>query len=115
MADIFEPRTNYKPFEYGHITTPFINSMWASHWTHNEFNFKSDIQNFKVDISEEEQGVIKRAILLTSQLEVAVKSYWGNIGKVLPKPEIADMGAVFGGVEVIHSRAYSEILEKLSL
>ncbi len=29
--------------------------------------------------------------------------------------EIADMGAVFGGVEVIHSRAYSEILTKLGL
>ena len=46
---------------------------------------------------------------------MAVKSYWSNIGKHLPKPEIADMGAVFGGVEVIHSRAYSEILTKLGL
>ena len=39
---------------------------------------------------------IKRAILLISQVEVAVKSYWSNIGKHLPKPEIADMGTVFG-------------------
>ena len=54
-------------------------------------------------------------MLLISQVEVAVKSYWSNIGKHLPKPEIADMGAVFGGVEVIHSRAYSEILTKLGL
>lgn len=115
MGNIFTERKEYKPFEYGHITTPLINAMWASHWTHNEFNFQNDIQDFKTKISEEERGVVKRAILLTSQLEVAVKSYWSNIGKVLPKPEIADMGAVFGGVEVIHSRAYSEILEKLGL
>src|SRR5690606_36236093 len=65
--------------------------------------------------SEQEQNVIKRAVLLISQIEVAVKSYWSNIGRLLPKPEIADMGAVFGGVEVIHSRAYSEILDKLAL
>lgn len=112
---IFEKRLSYKPFDYSEITDPLINAMWASHWTHNEFNFKSDVQDYHTSLSEEERGVIKRAILLISQVEVAVKSYWSNIGKHLPKPEIADMGAVFGGVEVIHSRAYSEILTKLGL
>ena len=112
---IFEKRLSYKPFDYSEITDPLINAMWASHWTHNEFNFKSDVQDYHTSLTKEEQGVIKRAILLISQVEVAVKSYWSNIGKHLPKPEIADMGAVFGGVEVIHSRAYSEILTKLGL
>ena len=115
MQSIFEKRLTYKPFDYSEITDPLINAMWASHWTHNEFNFKSDVQDYHTSLSEEERAVIKRAILLISQVEVAVKSYWSNIGKHLPKPEIADMGAVFGGVEVIHSRAYSEILTKLGL
>jgi ribonucleoside-diphosphate reductase beta chain len=75
----------------------------------------NDIQDYKTKLTEEEQGVVKRAILLTSQVEVAVKSYWSSIGKLLPKPEIADMGAVFGGVEVVHSKAYAEILSKLGL
>ena len=110
---IFEKRLNYKPFEYGHITNPLINAMWASHWTHNEFNFISDVQDFKSKLTEEERQVIKRTTLLISSIEVSVKSYWGNIGRIIPKPEIADLGAVFGGVEVIHSRAYSEILSKL--
>ncbi|MCB1711163.1 MAG: ribonucleotide-diphosphate reductase subunit beta [Candidatus Riesia sp.] len=112
---IFNERKNYKPFEYSHITDPMIYAMWSSHWTHREFNFKSDVQDFKTQLTEQEQGVVKRAVLLISQVEVAVKSYWSYIGKLLPKPEIADMGAVFGGVEVIHSRAYSEILDKLGL
>ena len=112
---IFTERKNYKPFEYSYITDPLINAMWAGHWTHNEFNFLNDIQDYKTKLTEEERGVIKRALLLTSQVEIAVKSYWGNIGKLLPKPEIADMGAVFGGVEVIHSKAYAEILSKLGL
>jgi ribonucleoside-diphosphate reductase beta chain len=112
---IFTERKNYKPFEYSGITDPLINAMWSSHWTHNEFNFLNDIQDYKTKLTEEEQGVVKRAILLTSQVEVAVKSYWSSIGKLLPKPEIADMGAVFGGVEVVHSKAYAEILSKLGL
>jgi ribonucleotide reductase beta subunit family protein with ferritin-like domain len=114
-TSIFEKRLSYKPFDYSEITDPLINAMWASHWTHNEFNFKADVQDYHTTLSEQERDVIKRAILLISQVEVAVKSYWSNIGKHLPKPEIADMGAVFGGVEVIHSRAYSEILTKLGL
>lgn len=112
---IFTERKNYKPFEYSGFTDPLINAMWAGHWTHNEFNFLNDIQDYKTKLTEEEQGVVKRAILLTSQVEVAVKSYWSSIGKLLPKPEIADMGAVFGGVEVVHSKAYAEILSKLGL
>lgn len=112
---IFDKRTNYKPFEYNEIAEPFIHAMWHSHWTHREFNFKSDIQDFKTQITEEEQGVIKRALLMISQLEISIKSFWGNVGKIFPKPELEEMGAVFGGVEVIHSRAYAEILNKLDL
>lgn len=112
---IFEKRKNYKPFEYGEITNPLIYAMWDSHWTHREFNYDSDVQDFKTKLTDEERQVVKRALLMVSQVEVAVKSYWSNIGKLLPKPEIADLGAVNGGVEVIHSRAYSEILDKLGL
>lgn len=112
---IFDKRVNYKPFEYKEITRPFIDAIWSSHWTVNEFNFKSDIQDFKTKLSVEEKEVVKRAALLISQVEVAVKSYWSNIGKIIPKPEIADVGATFGGNECIHSLAYAEILERLGL
>lgn len=112
---IFTDRKSYKPFEYDHITKPFIDAIWKSHWTHNEFNFKSDVQDYKTLLNPQEQEVIKRAVLLISQIEVSIKSYWSNIGKLLPKPEIADVGATFGGNEVIHSRAYSQILSELGL
>ena len=112
---IFEERKNYKPFEYDGLTKPFIDAIWQSHWTHNEFTFKSDVQDFKTVLTIAEQDVIKRAVLLISQVEVSIKSYWSNIGKLLPKPEIADVGATFGANEVIHSRAYSQILSELGL
>ena len=113
--DIFKERKQYRPFEYDEITTPFVNAMWASHWSHNEFNFTSDVQDYLTELDSQEREVIKKSALLISQIEVAVKTFWGKIGDTLPKPEIADMGAVFGGVEVIHSRAYSKILEVLNL
>jgi ribonucleoside-diphosphate reductase beta chain len=112
---IFDERKSYKPFEYNSITEPFINAIWSSHWTHNEFNFKSDVQDYMTVLNDQEREVIKRSVLLISQVEVSVKSYWSNIGRIIPKPEIADVGAVFGGNEVIHSRAYSHILTKLGL
>ena len=110
---IFESQENYRPFTYGHITDPLINAMWAGHWTVNEFEFRSDIQDYKTKLSPEQQEVFKRTILLISQIEVAVKTFWSGIGRMIPRPEVGDMGAVFGGIEVIHSRAYSEILNKL--
>ncbi len=112
---LFDKRTTYKPFEYAHITNPLIDAMWSGHWTVNEFTFTSDVQDYKTAFTKEEKEVINRAILLISSIEVTVKSYWSSIGRLIPKPEISDMGAVFGGVEVIHSRAYSEILAKLGL
>lgn len=112
---IFDERKNYKPFTYDNITLPLIEAMWKGHWTHLEFDFKSDKQDYHTKLSSEEKELIKRAILMISQVEVAVKSYWSNIGKLLPQPEIGDMGGVFGGIEVIHSRAYSEILSVLGL
>lgn len=94
---IFEKRTHYKPFEYSELTNPLIEAMWASHWTHKEFSFSGDVQDFHTKLSIQEQGVIKRSLLMISQVEVAVKSYWANIGNLIPKPEIADMGAVLEG------------------
>ena len=112
---IFDKRVSYKPFEYGSITTPLIEAMWAGHWTVNEFNFISDVQDYKTVLTKEEKDVVSRAALLISQIEVSVKSYWAKVGSLIPKPEIGDMGGVFSGVEVIHSMAYSEILNKLGL
>jgi len=112
---IFTERKNYKPFIYDDITRPFIEAMWKSHWTHLEFDFNSDIQDYHTKLTTEEKQLIVRSLLMISQVEVSIKSYWSNIGKLIPQPEIADMGAVFGGIEVIHSRAYAEILTKLGL
>ena len=54
-------------------------------------------------------------MLAISQIEVAVKSFWGDIYQKMPKPEIGSVGATFAESEVRHHDAYSHLLEILGL
>jgi ribonucleoside-diphosphate reductase beta chain len=54
-------------------------------------------------------------MLAIAQIEVAVKSFWGDIYKKMPKAEIGAVGATFAESEVRHTDAYSHLLEILGL
>lgn len=54
-------------------------------------------------------------MLAIAQIEVAVKTFWGDIFKKLPKPEIGAVGYTFAESEVRHHDAYSHLLEILGL
>ena len=54
-------------------------------------------------------------MLAISQVEVAVKSFWGDIYKRMPKPEIGNVGATFAESEVRHADAYSHLIQLLGL
>lgn len=114
MPDIFRARVNYKPFEYPGLAQ-YVDAIQHSYWVVSEYNFTSDIQDFKVNLSDVERECVKRAMLAISQVEVAVKTFWSKVGDRLPKPELQEVGAVFSESEVRHSRAYSHLLEILGL
>jgi ribonucleoside-diphosphate reductase beta chain len=80
-----------------------------------EFNTTPDIQDFKINLTEQEREVVTRAMLSISQVEVNVKRFWGNLYSYFPKPEIESVGATFAESEVRHMDAYSTLLEKLGL
>ena len=52
-------------------------------------------------------------MLAISQIEVAVKSFWGDLYHRIPKPEIGSVGSTFAESEVRHADAYSHLLEIL--
>jgi ribonucleoside-diphosphate reductase beta chain len=54
-------------------------------------------------------------MLAISQIEVAVKSFWGDLYHRVPKPEIGSVGSTFAESEVRHADAYSHLLEILGL
>jgi ribonucleoside-diphosphate reductase beta chain len=112
--DIFKKRTNLKPYEYPELAE-YVNAVRHSYWIHTEFNFTSDIQDFKVNINDSERNAIKNTMLAIAQIEVSVKSFWGDIFKKLPKPEIGAVGYTFAESEVRHHDAYSHLIEILGL
>jgi len=112
--DIFKKRTNLKPYEYPNLAE-YVDAIRHSYWVHTEFNFTSDIQDFKVNLTEREQTSVKRAMLAISQIEIAVKTFWGDIYKKMPKPEIGNVGATFAESEVRHADAYSNLIKVLGL
>lgn len=114
MPDIFRQRVHYKPFEYPHLAS-YVDAIQQSYWIVTEYNFSSDIQDFRSILEPHEKESVRRCMLAISQVEVAVKNFWIKVGDRLPKPEIQEVGAVFGDSEVRHSRAYSHLLEILGL
>lgn len=111
---LFDEQIARKPNHYP-WTQDFINAMWEGFWTPQEFSFKSDLHDFKTELTEQEKGVIVRTLSAIGQIEIAVKKFWAKLGDNLPHPSITDMGLVMANVEVIHNNAYERLLNVLGL
>jgi ribonucleoside-diphosphate reductase beta chain len=111
---LFEEQISRKPNLYP-WTEDFVNAMHNGFWTDKEFNFQSDVQDFKVNLSEQEREIVKRTLSAIGQVEVSVKKFWANLGNNLPHPGITDLGFVMANIEVIHNNAYERLLSVLGL
>ncbi len=111
---IFDEQISRKPNRYP-WTEEFVEAMHNGFWTDKEFNFKSDIQQFKVNLTQQERDIIVRTLSAIGQIEVAVKTFWAKLGENLPHPSLSDLGYVMANVEVIHNNAYERLLTVLGL
>jgi ribonucleoside-diphosphate reductase beta chain len=111
---IFEEQVSRKPNKYP-WTEQYIEAMHNGFWTDKEFNFKSDVQQFKVSLTDQEREVIVRTLSAIGQIEVAVKTFWAKLGDNLPHPSMQDLGYVMANIEVIHNNAYERLLNVLDL
>jgi ribonucleoside-diphosphate reductase beta chain len=111
---IFEEQISRKP-NYYPWTEEFIESMHNGFWTDKEFSFKSDIQQFKVNLTEQEREIIIRTLSAIGQIEIAVKTFWAKLGENLPHPAMQDLGYVMANTEVIHNNAYERLISVLGL
>ena len=111
---IFEEQISRKPNRYPWTET-FIEAMHNGFWTDKEFSFKSDVQQFKVNLSDKEREIIVRTLSAIGQIEVAVKTFWARLGDNLPHPALQDLGYVMANVEVIHNNAYERLISVLGL
>lgn len=111
---IFNEQISRKPNKYP-WTDEFIEAMHNGFWTDKEFSFKSDVQQFKVNLTEQEREIVIRTLSAIGQIEVAVKTFWAKLGENLPHPSLQDLGYVMANVEVIHNNAYERLISVLGL
>jgi ribonucleoside-diphosphate reductase beta chain len=113
-GNIFEPRENILPYEYPSLLE-FKDAIRHSYWIDTEYNFTTDIDDFKTKVNAEEREAIKRAMLAIAQIEVNVKTFWADLYKRMPITEIGDVGMTFAESEVRHKDAYARLLRILGL
>lgn len=111
---IFDEQISRKPNRYP-WTKDFIHAMQHNPWTDAKFTFKSDLQQFKVNMTEQEKEIIVRTLSAIGQIEVAVKTFWARLGDNLPHPSLQDLGYVMANVEVVHNNAYERLLDVLDM
>lgn len=111
---LFDGSTGLKPTHYPQLEE-YKEAVYQSYWVADEFSFSGDVQDFKVEATDTEQSIIRKTMLAISQIEVSVKSFWGDIHNTLPHTEIGAVGSTFAESEVRHMDAYKELLEKMGL
>jgi ribonucleoside-diphosphate reductase beta chain len=112
--NIFEARVNILPYEYPQLLA-YKDAIRHSYWIDTEYNFTTDIDDFRVKVTDEEREVIKKTMLAIAQIEVNVKTFWADLYKRMPITEIGDVGMTFAESEVRHKDAYARLLRILGL
>ena len=111
---IFNKRVNILPYDYPSLLK-YKDAIRHSYWIDTEYNFTTDINDFKVVINDNERQVIKRTMLAIAQIEVSVKTFWADLYKRMPITEIGDVGMTFAESEVRHKDAYARLIRILGL
>ena len=112
---ITEPRIYYKPFEYQEAFN-FYKDQHRAHWLADEVPLASDLNDWKLKLTEPEKNLIGNILKSFAQTEVHVNDYWSTKVSIwFPKPEIQAMARVFADFESIHAEAYARLNEELGL
>ena len=111
---IFTEQISLKPDRYP-WSNFYVEAIQNSFWTHRLFTFQSDVQDFRVNLSDHEREMIIRSLSTIGQLEISVKRFWAKLGENLPHPSLIDLGFVMASNEVVHGKAYSKLLESLGI
>jgi len=112
---ITDIRNYYKPFEY-QTAFDYYKDQHRAHWLADEVPLASDLNDWKLKLTESEKSLIGNILKSFAQTEVHVNDYWSTKVSVwFPKPEIQAMARVFADFESIHAEAYARLNEELGL
>lgn len=80
-------------------------------WTANEVSLEKDIKPLRTELSEPEKHGILTVLKLFTLYELRAGEFWsGVVAKMFPRPEIQEMAALFGAIELsVHRRVYDKL------
>jgi len=112
---ITELRPHYKPFEY-QTAFEFYKDQHRGHWLADEVPLSSDLNDWKLKLTESEKNLIGNILKSFAQTETYVNDYWSTkVAVWFPKHEIKAMACAFADFESIHAEAYARLNEELGL
>ena len=112
---ITELRPHYKPFEY-QTAFDYYKQQHQAHWLADEVPLSSDLNDWKLNLTESEKNLIGNILKSFAQTETYVNDYWSTkVALWFPKHEIKAMACAFADFESIHAEAYARLNEELGL
>lgn len=114
-SQLIQGRQTYKPFLYEQAYQYWMQQQ-NSHWLAQEVSMTSDIQDWKLVLSESEKKIIGGVLKGFIQTELLVNDYWSRkVAAWFPHPEIAMMATTFGAWETIHAAGYAHLNDTLGI
>jgi ribonucleoside-diphosphate reductase beta chain len=112
---LLTPRQTYAPFEYPKAYE-YFEKQAQSHWLWNEVSMASDINDWKVNLTDTERQVVGQLLKGFAQTEVFIQDYWAAyVMRIFKKPEIQMMASTFASFEAIHAVSYAYLNQSLGL
>lgn len=112
---LLTPRPTYAPFEYQRAYE-YWELQQQSHWLHSEISMASDINDWKMVLTDAERNIIGHILKGFTQSEVFIQEYWGQmVGDWFKKPEVQMMAATFSAFESIHAVSYAYLEQSLGI
>jgi ribonucleoside-diphosphate reductase beta chain len=114
--NLLSTRAYYKPYWYLEAQE-FTKSQQRAHWLADEIPLSSDVNDWKIKLTDSEKNLIGNILKSFAQTEVHVgNDYWiGKVSMVFLLPEIQEMAVTFASMECIHAEAYARLNEELGL
>ena len=100
---LLDTRLVYAPFEYQEAYD-YWEKQQQAHWMHLEISMASDINDWKLNLTESEKHLIGSVLKGFTQAEIIIEDYWSNkVANWFKKPEIQMAANTMASFESIHA------------
>lgn len=112
---LLDKRLAFYPFQFEEAYN-FYKRQQRAHWIPEEINLSSDVNDFKLNLTESERKLIGNTLKGFTATETLVQNYWSlSVSKWFKDPQVQMMAATNAAFEGIHQDSYSMLNIELGL